>query len=141
MAQREYPVKDHEKEHRTILKNIARRAMFEKGLLPDFSNIVLAELERIQAPVSQNSKEFRDQKDLLWASIDNDDSLDLDQLTAVESNPARGSKFGLPLLMWILLSKKGPRSTIMPAIIPPRYILRQRFFRCCLKGFRTISPH
>ena len=36
--------------HRAILQCIAQRAMLEKGLLPDFSAAVFAELDRIQAP-------------------------------------------------------------------------------------------
>jgi ribonuclease R len=75
------------KQHRAILQSIAQRAMIERGLLPDFSAEALAELSKIQAPATMNGKEHRvrDLRDLLWASIDNDDSLDLDQLTAAEA--------------------------------------------------------
>jgi exoribonuclease R len=69
------------KQHRAILQRIARRAMVERGLLPDFSVEALAELARIQAPATTDDKQVRDLRDLPWASIDNDDSLDLDQLT------------------------------------------------------------
>jgi len=77
--------------HRAILKSIAHRAMLERGLLPDFSPEALAELGRLQAPVLSGSSPIqeehaiRDMRDLLWASIDNDDSLDLDQLTVAEA--------------------------------------------------------
>jgi len=80
-------------QHRTILQSIAQRAMRERGLLPDFSAAVLAELDRIQAPAGVNDESagnplgIRDLTDLLWASIDNDDSLDLDQLTVAEGLP------------------------------------------------------
>ena len=76
-----------EKHHRAILQSIARRAMLERGLLPDFSAEALAQLETIQKPASTDSKLIRDQRDFLWASIDNDDSLDLDQLTVAEAMP------------------------------------------------------
>jgi len=74
--------------HRVILQNIAHRAMLERGLLPDFSPKALAELEKIQSPtVSSTVGTSRDLRNLLWCSIDNDDSLDLDQLTVAEAMP------------------------------------------------------
>jgi VacB/RNase II family 3'-5' exoribonuclease len=74
-----------DKQHRAILQAIARRAMLERGLLPDFSVEALDELARIQAPAVTEAKEVRDLRGLLWASIDNDDSRDLDQLTVAEA--------------------------------------------------------
>ena len=76
-----------EKQHRTILQNIAHRVMLERGLLPDFSAEALAELATIEAPAVADDGLPRDLRDLLWASIDNDDSLDLDQLTVAEAMP------------------------------------------------------
>jgi VacB/RNase II family 3'-5' exoribonuclease len=78
---------ENEKHHRAILQSIAKRAMLERGLLPDFSAEALAELAKIQAPAEMNGEAVRDLRDLLWASIDNDDSLDLDQLTVAEAMP------------------------------------------------------
>ena len=85
----------NEKQHRAILQGIAHRAMLARGLLPDFSAAALAELDRMQAPTmdgmgGQRSPEhsIRDLRNLLWASIDNDDSRDLDQLTVAEAMPA-----------------------------------------------------
>ena len=80
-------------QHRALLENIAHRAMFERGLLPDFSAAALTELDRIQAPARVDGESvggptgIRDLTTLLWASIDNDDSLDLDQLTVAEALP------------------------------------------------------
>ena len=74
-------------QHRTILQRIARRVMIERGLLPDFSSEVLEELGKIQAPAATNGAQVRDLTNLLWASIDNDDSRDLDQLTVAEATP------------------------------------------------------
>ena len=76
-----------DKHHRSILQDIAHKAMLERGLLPDFSAAALAELEKIQAPASLNGEPTRDLRGLLWASIDNDDSRDLDQLTVAEAMP------------------------------------------------------
>ena len=72
---------------RPILQRIAQRAMLERGLLPDFSIEVLAELATIQAPATMNGEQVRDLRNLLWASIDNDDSRDLDQLTVADAMP------------------------------------------------------
>jgi VacB/RNase II family 3'-5' exoribonuclease len=80
------------KRHRTILLNIAERAMIDRGLLPDFSTQALAELNWIQSPARMNGKPIRDLTELLWVSIDNDDSLDLDQLTVVEAMPGNALK-------------------------------------------------
>jgi hypothetical protein len=75
------------KQHCAILQRIARRAMLERGLLPDFSVEALAELTRAQGPAAMDGEQVRDLRDFLWASIDNDDSLDLDQLTVAEAMP------------------------------------------------------
>lgn len=77
----------NDKQHRAILQRIAHRAMLQRGLLPDFSAEALAELGRIQAPASMEGEQVRDLRGLLWASIDNDDSRDLDQLTVAEAMP------------------------------------------------------
>src|SRR5512141_561594 len=70
--------------HRSDLNDIARRAMREKGLDPDFPRGALDQLEQIQAPAREKDPSIRDLRDLLWASIDNDDSRDLDQLSVAE---------------------------------------------------------
>ena len=77
----------NDRQHRAILRRIARRAMFERGLLPDFSAEALTELAGIPASAATDGEQVRDLTDLLWASIDNDDSLDLDQLTVAEAMP------------------------------------------------------
>jgi ribonuclease R len=77
----------NDKHHRAILQSIAHKAMLERGLLPDFSSAALAELEKIQAPAALYGELTSDLRGLLWASIDNDDSRDLDQLTVAEAMP------------------------------------------------------
>ncbi len=58
-----------------ILQNIARRAMLMRGLFPEFSAQAVAELARISAPAKASlATPACDLRDLLWASIDNDDS-------------------------------------------------------------------
>ncbi len=66
------------------LKNIARRAMIEYGLQPDFSDEALQQLDSIRQAASDRNAQIRDLRALLWSSIDNDDSLDLDQLAVAD---------------------------------------------------------
>ena len=64
------------KQHRALLQDIAQRAMLERGLLPDFSVEAMAELSKLQLPaVAKPDESVRDLTSLLWASIDNDDSI------------------------------------------------------------------
>jgi ribonuclease R len=72
-----------ERHHRGILFAIARQSMVERGLLPDFSAEALAELGKIKGP-ARPAVEVSDLRGLPWASIDNDESRDLDQLTVAE---------------------------------------------------------
>ncbi len=59
--------------------------MIERGLLPDFSPAVLAETGAIAQAPMERGPGIRDLRSLLWASIDNDTSRDLDQLSVSES--------------------------------------------------------
>lgn len=67
-----------------LLGEIARRAMLERGLLPEFSAAALEQADAIAAPAAASDPGIRDLRDLLWASIDNDDSRDLDQLSVAQ---------------------------------------------------------
>jgi VacB/RNase II family 3'-5' exoribonuclease len=69
---------------RGALKAIARRTMIQRGLLPDFSPAVLAETDAVASPAAETDPSIRDLRGLLWCSIDNDDSRDLDQLSVAE---------------------------------------------------------
>jgi exoribonuclease-2 len=66
------------------LKDIARRAMLQRGLLPDFSPAVVAEANAITQAPRETGSAIRDLRARMWASIDNDDSRDLDQLSVAE---------------------------------------------------------
>ena len=68
---------------RATLAAIARQAMIQRGLEPDFSPAAQQELTTLTGPAGAAAG-VRDLRDRLWASIDNDDSLDLDQLTVAE---------------------------------------------------------
>lgn len=77
----------NDNQHRAILQDIADIAMIEGGLRPDFSASALKELAKIHAPAKANGENVSDLRELLWASIDNDDSEDLDQLTVAVAMP------------------------------------------------------
>ncbi len=68
--------------HRADLVRIAIHVMTERGLEPEFSTRVEQQLAAMTGPVDDADDQVQDLTDLLWCSIDNDDSLDLDQLTA-----------------------------------------------------------
>ena len=70
---------------RSDLQRIAHRAMLDRGLVPEFSAAEMAEARGLDPVVGPADPQIRDLRGLLWASIDNDDSLDLDQLTVAEA--------------------------------------------------------
>ncbi|HEY8926685.1 MAG TPA: RNB domain-containing ribonuclease [Polyangia bacterium] len=74
------------------LQQFARRAMRDRGLLPEFSAAELAEAERLDRGVGPSDPSIRDLRALAWASIDNDDSRDLDQLTVAEALPSGSTR-------------------------------------------------
>ncbi|MEO8431806.1 MAG: RNB domain-containing ribonuclease [Acidobacteriota bacterium] len=69
---------------RADLAEIAREAMLDRGLEPEFSAEVARQLAAIPGPANEAGPDASDLRALLWCSIDNDDSRDLDQLTASE---------------------------------------------------------
>lgn len=71
------------------LEEIARRAMIERGLEPDFPPRVIEETAELREIRRFGGREgIRDLRRLPWFSIDNDDTRDLDQLTVAEANGA-----------------------------------------------------
>jgi len=66
--------------------------MLARGLLPDFDAGALKQLAEIRGPATAITVDVRDLRNLLWCSIDNDDSRDLDQLTVSEEVENGGIK-------------------------------------------------
>ncbi len=64
---------------------IARQEMIERGFLPDFPPEVERQLAAIHP---EPDRSLRDMTSLLWSSIDNDDSRDLDQIEWAERTPS-----------------------------------------------------
>lgn len=74
----------HRAHHRSDLVRIATQVMLERGLEPEFSDRVAGQLASIHGAPVDGDPTIHDLRHLLWCSIDNDDSLDLDQLTVCE---------------------------------------------------------
>ena len=65
------------------LRDIARQAMIDEGFDPDPDPAVRAELQNIGKHPDTGAP-LRDMRNLLWSSIDNDDTRDLDQIEFAE---------------------------------------------------------
>jgi len=68
------------------LQATAKEVMQQYGFEPDFPAPVSTQLGNLgQLPQASPSRDVRDMRNLLWSSIDNDTSRDLDQIEVVES--------------------------------------------------------
>jgi exoribonuclease-2 len=74
---------------RLDLKAAAKQVMIENGFEPEFPPQVQQELEELKAhpPKVAPSPNIRDLRNLLWSSIDNDTSRDLDQAEVAQRLP------------------------------------------------------
>ncbi|HEX4005554.1 MAG TPA: RNB domain-containing ribonuclease [Acidobacteriaceae bacterium] len=68
----------------------ARRSMIQHGFEPEFPPPVAQQLQQLLAHPPQPNASARDLRGLLWSSIDNDTSRDLDQIEYVEGVPGGG---------------------------------------------------
>jgi len=66
---------------RDWLRQIAKRAMRARGLRTESSHPAQEQLDRTRPAALPSGGDVRDLRHLAWASIDNDDSRDLDQLS------------------------------------------------------------
>lgn len=90
------------------LSILARRSMLQNNLIPDFPPEVVKELQSINTPALLSpSEKIKDLRGKLWFSIDNDDSLDLDQLTFAEKISPTESKIYIAIADVDALVKKG----------------------------------
>src|SRR5579864_3702973 len=71
------------------LQALARQAMLANGFQPDFPPPVQQQLSDLKAhpPQMSGGAQVRDLRNLLWSSIDNDTSKDLDQIEFAERLP------------------------------------------------------
>ncbi len=92
---------------RSDLVRIATETMTERGLEPEFSAAVQAQLALITKPGVDADARIVDLRALPWCSIDNDDSRDLDQLTACEPLAGGAVKLFVAVADVDALVKKG----------------------------------
>ncbi len=76
------------------LQAVAKQIMLENGFEPDFPAQVPQQLAELKThpPQVAPGVDIRDLRQLLWSSIDNDTSRDLDQIEVAERLPAGGIK-------------------------------------------------
>jgi VacB/RNase II family 3'-5' exoribonuclease len=76
------------------LKAVAKEIVRQRGFDPDFSHEVNQQVAELRAHPPSVSAEtgVRDLRDLLWSSIDNEDSRDLDQIEVAEALPNGNTK-------------------------------------------------
>ncbi|MBC7918268.1 MAG: RNB domain-containing ribonuclease [Rhodoferax sp.] len=101
------PHHTHQTHQRADLVRIAVDAMLERQLLPEFSIQVAQELDAIAGAANDAGPGVRDLRALLWCSIDNDDSQDLDQLTWCETLEGGSTRMLVGIADVDALVKKG----------------------------------
>jgi exoribonuclease-2 len=65
------------------LRAMAHKALIEAGFTPDFEPAALSQLSKIARKTSTTA-DTKDLRNLLWSSIDNNESMDLDQIEYAE---------------------------------------------------------
>jgi hypothetical protein len=127
--------------HRSDLVRIATEAMLDRQLLAEFSSRVIEELALIEKAADDTDPAIRDLRDLLWCSIDNDDSMDLDQLTYLEPLDAGKVRLLVAKPMSMHSSKKAQQSMATRITTRRRSIPPGASFRCCPSACPTTSVH
>jgi exoribonuclease II len=92
---------------KTDLARIAAKAMTDRGLVAVFSNASLNQLATFDKPSHEASPDIRNLCNLLWCSIDNEESRDLDQLSVCELLPNGAVKVMVAIADVDTLVKKG----------------------------------
>ena len=73
--------------HPVDLQAAAKQVMLARGFSPDFSAPAQQQVSHLQGHPPQPSNALRDLRGLLWSSIDNDTSKDLDQIEVAQAQP------------------------------------------------------
>ncbi len=83
---------------RQILRHIARVAMIERGLEPEFPPAVMRQVSALTGPARPApAQQVQDLRALPWVSVDNEDSRDLDQLSVAEPLADGGARVRVAL--------------------------------------------
>ena len=103
------PQQSREHGHHADLKAIAHRVMEERGLAPDYPPAEMREVAALSRPADgkEGGAPVRDLRKLLWSSIDNDDSMDLDQMEVAEKLPNGSTKIQVAIADVDALVRKG----------------------------------
>ena len=129
---------------RRDLERIADQAMRDRGLLPTYSAAVQEEVSDLDGPARDDT--VRDLRSLLWCSIDNDDSRDIDQLTFAERLDHESDEHGERTRVLVAIAdvdslvRKAARSTATRARTPPRSTPPPSSTPCCRSGSPATSP-
>src|SRR5688500_7370325 len=78
---------DGSTQHRSDLVAAAYALMLEQGFDPSFPEPVEREVNALAGALSSEASEVRDLRAVLWSSIDNPESRDLDQIEYAERLP------------------------------------------------------
>lgn len=74
------------------LQAVARQVMIQYGFEPEFPPAVDQQLATITAQPKSVPADVRDMRNLLWSSVDNDTSRDLDQIEVAEKLPSGSTR-------------------------------------------------
>jgi VacB/RNase II family 3'-5' exoribonuclease len=100
-------VPNTQQSNRAHLRAIAIQAMRTRRLDPEFPAAALAQVAAVKGPAQTSEEPIRDLRQLLWCSIDNDDSRDLDQLSVAEAMPAGSVKIFVAVADVDVIVQKG----------------------------------
>jgi exoribonuclease-2 len=89
----------------TDLNDVARQALRDNGFTPDLDDASRRELTGLAVPAVPAN--VRDLRDLLWSSIDNPESRDLDQIELAEQMPDKGIRLRIGIADVDALVSKG----------------------------------
>ncbi len=133
------------KKNEADLKAIARDAMRKYGFEPDFPDMVRKEVRDIgETPLGSERGDTRDLTGLLWSSIDNYDSMDLDQIEYCEGDSGREVLVRVAIADVDYFVRKGSPTDRHASHTGRQYTLEWRRSRCFLmnsrRGYHRFFP-